>query len=815
LLIGVSDYPGTIQDLKFPGADARSIKDLLISSAGFAEDHVRLLTDDGVGEARATKQNVFAAIDQYLAPRVQPGHEIIIFLAGHGVVRGIGAGAKSYYLPVDIDVQTKEALESTAIDMEELSRKLSALKASQFTVFYDACREDPFPGRGLKGNTLTDVTARILTLTPTRLAESRTEPPTSVIFYACQIGERAYENAKLQHGVFTYYILRGLQELAARPDGGVDAGRLSGYLSENVRKWTREEAKIPIEQNPTMVATDVRGPVLIARILPLSANVPEAPPIAGILLNTSPEGGTISINGQLAGRGPLLKDLAPNQYTVRAELPGFQPSETSVNVIAGYRQEITINLQALAKNSNYEKGAQFERQQLWPQAIASYQQALREDSNSAPVYERLAQAYVKNGRYLEAVNLLTVAIQKFPDNALILARRSRAQSAMRSDENDLAASTGPTGAPPSASQSLAPQSDEKSGEGSDKKSKKDKKSEKDSKRNKKDSSEESRGDDIQRRSLTGSAPAESRQNPTGSSEAIHDAELAIQKDDGLSDAHLALGFALLAERKDYDRAMDAFIRASTIAPEDAEAYFGVGFVYRLKRQCEQAAPQFKKAIELRPDYYEAQRELAYCYHTMGSTDQAIRQYEVATSYRAETKDSSDYAANNLALASLYRKKGDEIGGAEGEEYRKTGKACEDDAREQEPDLKGAVKKLNAAGVLPFVKAQASPDIRKVLDGVNLLNDGKIPTNIPTDVPIPINNKIKSKIPFGIKIPIKTKADDKESKDDKAPKDDKTSKDDKAPSGATPTPTPTPKPSPTPTPKPSLKSILKGKINYVN
>jgi len=187
---------------------------------------------------------------------------------------------------------------------------------------------------------------------------------------------------------------------------------------------------------------------------------------------------------------------------------------------------------------------------------------------------------------------------------------------------------------------------------------------------------------------------------------------------------------------------------------------------------------------------------------MGSTDQAIRQYEVATSYRAETKDSSEYAANNLALASLYRKKGDEVGGAEGEEYRKTGKACEDDAREQEPDLKGAVKKLDAAGILPFVKQQASPDIRKVLDGVNLLNDGKLPTNIPTDVPIPINNKVKSKIPFGIKIPIKTKADDK------APKDDK------APSGATPTPTPkpTPTPTPTPTPKPSLKSILKGKIN---
>src|SRR6266508_2356328 len=249
LLIGVSNYPGAINDLQFPGADARSIKELLISSAGFAEDHVRLLTDDGVGEAKATKQNIFSVIDQYLAPRVQPGHEIISFLAGHGVVRGLGTEARSYYLPVDVDAQTKESLERTAVDMEELSRKLSMLKASQFTVFYDACREDPYP-----------------------------------------------------------------------------------------------------------------------------------------------EGATLSINGQQAGRGPIQKDLPPNQYTVRAELPGFQPAETRVNVITGYRQEITITLQPLTADSNYEKGIQFEKQRLLPQAIASYQQSLLEDSNSIAAYERLAQA---------------------------------------------------------------------------------------------------------------------------------------------------------------------------------------------------------------------------------------------------------------------------------------------------------------------------------------------------------------------------------------------------------------------------------------
>src|ERR1044072_3200399 len=150
LLVGISEYPGQIQKLGFPRSDARAIKDLLVGSAGFREDHVRLLTDDGQGDAKATKQNILAAVDS-LAPRVQPGHQVIVFLAGHGIVRGLGSQAKGYFLPVDIDAQSKESLERTGLDLEELSRHLSALKAAPFTMFIYACREDPFPGLGLKG----------------------------------------------------------------------------------------------------------------------------------------------------------------------------------------------------------------------------------------------------------------------------------------------------------------------------------------------------------------------------------------------------------------------------------------------------------------------------------------------------------------------------------------------------------------------------------------------------------------------------------------------------------------------------------------
>src|SRR5262249_10548851 len=155
--------------------------------------HIRLLSDEGQSDAKATKQNIFRAIDA-LASQVQPGHQVIVFLAGHGIVRGLGMQARSYFLPVDIDAGSVESLEQTGIEMGELSRKLSTLKAAQFTVFVDACREDPFPGRGIKGNTMTDVMTRGLRIAPAQTEAANSQVPTSIIFYACQVGERAYED---------------------------------------------------------------------------------------------------------------------------------------------------------------------------------------------------------------------------------------------------------------------------------------------------------------------------------------------------------------------------------------------------------------------------------------------------------------------------------------------------------------------------------------------------------------------------------------------------------------------------------------------
>ncbi|MFY9610673.1 MAG: caspase family protein [Blastocatellia bacterium] len=670
LVVGISKYPGQIQSLNFPRDDARAVKDMLVTDAGFAEDHIRLLTDDGAGEAKATRQNILAAVDGYLAPRVQPGHEVIVFFAGHGIARGLGQQAKSYFLPVDVDAQSKESLERTAVDLEDLARRLSVLKASQFSIFIDACREDPFPGRGIKGNTMTDVMSRGLRITRGGSTAAEAAPATSIIFYACKVGERAYEDPELKHGVFTYFILSGIRDLANRPDGRVDAGFLANFLRDNMQKWSSEyqkRARYAVEQTPMMVATEVHGPLVIVRLAQIAANPPAPPATGSIALFTSPKDATLSLNGKTLGTAPIEKEIQAGEYTVRAESQGFQPTEAKITVVPGYQQEFTITLKPTATNASYEKGVQFEAQKLWPQAVASYEQALREDPSLTAALERLANAYTAAGRFRDAADLLTTASEKAPDNAVLLARRSRALGQWSLQDETLDASINPR-------------------------------------------------------------PDKATRYKDAAKEAVRAAELATKKAPDLAVVNLALGYAYTLQERDRPKAIPAFVRASTIAPEDPESYYGVGYGYRLMKQYPQAIPQLRKAIELRSDYYEAHRELAYCYHATGDTDQAIKEYNTASGYQGETSNSGDMAGNHLALSALYAEKGQQVGGAEGEEISKAGKGHETEARGYDPTLKAALKILQGSGVAYRMQSYLPSELRNVINtpGVPVPGGVKIP-----------------------------------------------------------------------------------------
>jgi tetratricopeptide (TPR) repeat protein len=213
---------------------------------------------------------------------------------------------------------------------------------------------------------------------------------------------------------------------------------------------------------------------------------------------------------------------------------------------------------------------------------------------------------------------------------------------------------------------------------------------------------------------------------------VRTAELAAKKAPDLAIVNLALGYAYALQERDQPKAVSAFVRATTIAPEDPEGFYGVGYSYRLLKQYSQAIPQLKKAIELRSDYYEAHRELAYCYHASGDTDQAIKEYNTATGYRSETDNSGEMAGNHLALSALYTEKGQQVGGTEGQAIAQAGKGHETEARGYDPTLKAALKILMSSGVSSRMQSYLPSEVR------SLVNEKSV--TVPGGIRIPFGKK---------------------------------------------------------------------------
>jgi uncharacterized caspase-like protein len=96
------------------------------------------------------------------------------------------------------------------------------MSASRITVFMDAC----FSGSKREEGML--ASARGVALK----AKSGTPQGNMVVFSAAQGNETAYPNKEKQHGLFTYYLLKKLQET----EGDVSLQDLGDYIITNVKQ---------------------------------------------------------------------------------------------------------------------------------------------------------------------------------------------------------------------------------------------------------------------------------------------------------------------------------------------------------------------------------------------------------------------------------------------------------------------------------------------------------------------------------------------------------------------------------------------------
>jgi hypothetical protein len=240
VVIGISAYDDpahSIQNLQYADADARAFGDFLRSPAGgsIAPENLLMLLNE-----EATAARVRSALYTFLThPR--PEDTVIIYIAAHGSPDP-NDPRNLYLLTTD---SRRGNMGGTAFPMWEIRDVFARiLKAERVITFADTCHSYGFSGlrvgENADGNNLFN-----------EYMEHYSSIRERAVITASDISEASSEDAKWGggHGVFTWYLLRGLSGAAdSNNDGAVTAGELFHYLRRSVSEATNRH------QNPRAVA---------------------------------------------------------------------------------------------------------------------------------------------------------------------------------------------------------------------------------------------------------------------------------------------------------------------------------------------------------------------------------------------------------------------------------------------------------------------------------------------------------------------------------------------------------------------------------
>ncbi len=190
--------------------DGEVFKEYCVKTLSIPENNILAYQNASVGD-------IYDAVDIFSKLlNVSEGSRAIIYYCGHGIPDEKTGDA--YILPVD----GKPTTESTRYSLQTLYSTLGTTKAKDATYFLDAC----FTGASKEGGML--FAARGVAREPSK----NKIPANAFIFSATKGDETAMSYTEKGHGLFTYFLLKKLQET----EGEVSYSELGKYVKENVSK---------------------------------------------------------------------------------------------------------------------------------------------------------------------------------------------------------------------------------------------------------------------------------------------------------------------------------------------------------------------------------------------------------------------------------------------------------------------------------------------------------------------------------------------------------------------------------------------------
>ncbi|WP_321436654.1 WG repeat-containing protein [uncultured Bacteroides sp.] len=193
----------------FARNDGDTFRKYCLQTLGLPEKNVHFVENATLNNFRGEINWLSSVADAYKGEA-----NIIFYYAGHGIPDESSKSA--YLLPVDgygSDV-------TTGYKLDDLYAKLGALQVKNITLFMDAC----FSGSQRSGQMLASARGVAIRI------KQDVPQGNMVVFSAAKGDETAYPYKEKGHGLFTYFLLKKLQETK----GAVTLGELSSYITANV-----------------------------------------------------------------------------------------------------------------------------------------------------------------------------------------------------------------------------------------------------------------------------------------------------------------------------------------------------------------------------------------------------------------------------------------------------------------------------------------------------------------------------------------------------------------------------------------------------
>ena len=216
LVIGNEDYSSFQMDLNtstnvdFATVDAKTYKKYLTNTLGVPDENITLLINATAGQMRQSIAKLSAIAEAY-----EGEVQLIFYYAGHGLPKE--DTEEPYLIPVDVSSSNLDY----ALKLEDVFNKLTEHKSERVTVFLDACFSGGARNQGL-------VAARGVRIKP----KSPFVMGNLIVFSASSEDQAAHPYKEKAHGIFTYYLLKGLQI----SNGEMSYGELEDFIRTNVMR---------------------------------------------------------------------------------------------------------------------------------------------------------------------------------------------------------------------------------------------------------------------------------------------------------------------------------------------------------------------------------------------------------------------------------------------------------------------------------------------------------------------------------------------------------------------------------------------------